>query len=319
MAVSSPATGYVLHGRRVYRRGRPPPTRRAGSDAVACHGPDPDARRGSNGGRTHGTLQGCIARSRISTPVSMRSVRRRRRRVSCRLIVRRPGEDRREPLDEALFDVDEGLVGDSWRARGNRHTPDGAADPQAQLTLVNARAAAAIAGDPERWALAGDQLYVDLDLSVANLPAGTRLRIGGAEIEISAKPHTGCAKFSARFGPEALRFVSSPEGRALRLRGVNARVISGGPGPAGRPHRSHLRIGTAKVPSRRRPSPRFPGSQVRLTASPRPLHCHDHVDHRAVRAQRPRTYSLGAARPQGLLAAPTTPRTPRGFLYPETV
>ena len=145
-----------------------------------------------------------------------------------RLIVRRPGEDLRESIDEALLDVDEGLVGDTWRARGNRHTPDGAADPQAQLTLVNARAATVIAGEPERWAVAGDQFYVDLDLSVANLPPGTRLRIGEAEIEISAKAHTGCAKYAARFGPEALRFVSSPEGRALRLRGVNARVITGG-------------------------------------------------------------------------------------------
>jgi hypothetical protein len=150
-----------------------------------------------------------------------------------RLIVRRPGEDRRESVDEGLLDVDEGLVGDTWRARGNRHTPDGAADPQAQLTLVNARAATVIAGEPERWALAGDQLYVDLDLSVANLPPGTRLRIGEAEIEISAKTHTGCAKFSARFGPEALRFVSTPEGRALRLRGVNAHVITGGPARVG--------------------------------------------------------------------------------------
>ena len=145
-----------------------------------------------------------------------------------RLIVRRPAEDERESIDEGLLDVDEGLVGDTWKARGNQHTPDGAADPQAQLTLVNARAAAVIFGDPERWAPAGDQFYVDLDISVANLPPGTRVRIGEAEIEISAKPHTGCAKYAARFGRDALSFVSSPEGRGLRLRGVNARVISGG-------------------------------------------------------------------------------------------
>jgi MOSC domain-containing protein YiiM len=145
-----------------------------------------------------------------------------------RLIVRRPDVDGREVLREARLDVAEGLVGDTWRSRGNRHTPDGSADPEAQITVVNARAIAHIAGDIQRWPLAGDQLYVDFDLSEANLPPGSRVSIGDAELEISEKPHTGCAKYAARFGADALRFVSSREGRALRLRGVNARVIRGG-------------------------------------------------------------------------------------------
>jgi hypothetical protein len=145
-----------------------------------------------------------------------------------RLIVRRPAVDEREVLSEAVLDVDEGMAGDTWRVRGSSSTPDGSANPEAQVTLMNARAAARIAGDPERWPLAGDQLYVDFDLSVENLPAGTRVAIGTAEIEVSEKPHTGCAKFSGRFGTDALRLVSSPEGRALRLRGMNAKVVRGG-------------------------------------------------------------------------------------------
>ena len=145
-----------------------------------------------------------------------------------RLIVRRPAEDAREVVQEAVLDVDEGLVGDSWRARGSSSTTDGAANPEAQVTVVNARAAEAIAGAIERWALSGDQLFVDLDISEENIPAGTRLSVGEAEIQMSAKPHTGCAKFSARFGTDALRFVGSPQGRALRLRGANARVLRGG-------------------------------------------------------------------------------------------
>ena len=145
-----------------------------------------------------------------------------------RLIVRRPAVDEREVVQEAVLDVDEGLLGDTWRARGSGSTGDGAADPQAQVTVVNARAAEAIAGEVERWPLAGDQLYIDLDISEQNLPPGTRLSLGEAEIEMSAKPHTGCAKFSARFGKDALRFVGSPEGRSLRLRGANASVVRGG-------------------------------------------------------------------------------------------
>ena len=144
------------------------------------------------------------------------------------LIVRRPAVDEREVVDEARLDVAEGLVGDTWRVRGNRHTPDGSGDPAAQLTVMNARAAAAVAGDVAQWPLAGDQIYADFDISTEHLPAGTRLAIGDAEIEVSKTPHTGCAKYSARFGKDALRFVSTPEGRALRLRGMNARITKSG-------------------------------------------------------------------------------------------
>jgi hypothetical protein len=141
------------------------------------------------------------------------------------LIARRPAEDEREVLTEAVLDLREGLVGDTWRVRGSSRTPDGGPNPESQLTLMNARAAAAIAGDRERWALAGDQFYVDLDLSLANLSPGSRIQIGSAVIELSETPHTGCVKFSARFGNDALRFVNSPVGRELRLRGANCKVV----------------------------------------------------------------------------------------------
>jgi MOSC domain-containing protein YiiM len=144
------------------------------------------------------------------------------------LIARRPAEDEREVVTEARLDVHDGLEGDTWRARGSSHTPDGGPNPDAQLTLMNARAAAAIAGGRERWALAGDQLYVDLDISRTNMPPGTRVRIGSAVIEFSEPPHTGCAKFQARYGNDALRFVNSPTGRELRLRGANCRVVVSG-------------------------------------------------------------------------------------------
>ena len=146
------------------------------------------------------------------------------------LIVRRPAENEREVLDEAQLDLDEGLVGDMWRARGSSRTEDGSAHPGMQLTLMNARAIALVAGDrdPERWAQAGDQLYVDLDLSVDNLPPGTRLAVGSAVVEVTDQLHTGCAKFTARFGSDAIRFVNKSPGRELRLRGMYARVIESG-------------------------------------------------------------------------------------------
>jgi len=144
------------------------------------------------------------------------------------LIARRPAVDEREVLREALLDPDVGLVGDTWIDRGSSRTPDGGPNPEAQITLMNARAAVAIAGDRERWALAGDQFYVDFDLSISNLPPGSRVQMGSAVIEFSEAPHTGCAKFSGRYGVDALKFVNSPAGRELRLRGANCRVLEGG-------------------------------------------------------------------------------------------
>jgi hypothetical protein len=144
------------------------------------------------------------------------------------LIVRRPAVDEREVVTEARLNIQDGLEGDTWLMRGSSRTPDGGPNPEAQLTLMNARLAEAIAQDRQRWPLAGDQLYVDLDLSRANLPPGSRVQIGSAVIEFSEPPHTGCAKFSSRFGVDALKFVNSAVGRELRLRGANCRVVVAG-------------------------------------------------------------------------------------------
>ena len=144
------------------------------------------------------------------------------------LIVRRPAVEEREVLLEGELDTNVGLVGDCWQTRGSSSTPDGSAHPDAQITVMNARVTALVARTEDRWPLCGDQLYVDLDLSEANLPPGTRLEIGTAVIEITAKPHTGCGKFIQRFGIDAQKFVNSAEGRELNLRGRNAKVIQGG-------------------------------------------------------------------------------------------
>jgi MOSC domain-containing protein YiiM len=138
------------------------------------------------------------------------------------LIVRRPSVDEREVVEEGELDPACGLVGDSWSKRGR------SPNPKTQLTLMNARATTLVAGERERWPLAGDQLYVDLDLSAANMPPGTRLAIGSAIVEVSDLPHLGCHKFAARYGAEAREFVNSPVGVSLNLRGINARVVQRG-------------------------------------------------------------------------------------------
>jgi hypothetical protein len=143
------------------------------------------------------------------------------------LIARRPEVDAREILEEATLDPDGGLAGDNWHVKPSLKT--GAPNPEAQLTVMNARVSALVAGeDRERWALAGDQLYVDLDLSYRNLPPGTRLQVGEAVLEVTAEPHRGCGKFSARFGVEALKLVNSAVGRELNMRGINTTVVTGG-------------------------------------------------------------------------------------------
>jgi MOSC domain-containing protein YiiM len=148
---------------------------------------------------------------------------------SLELIVARPADGQRSTPEAAELDLVAGLVGDNWLARGSKHTPDGNADPQRQITVINSRLAALVADGRDAMQLAGDQLYVDFDISVQNLPAGSLLAIGGAVIEVTEPPHLGCAKFVARFGAEAMRFVNSREGRKLRLRGLNARVVVPGP------------------------------------------------------------------------------------------
>lgn len=151
-----------------------------------------------------------------------------RDRGELRLIVRRPAPGERDRLRHATLDLVEGLVGDDWRTRGSRRSLDGSADPDAQVTVMNVRVAELVAGGAERMALAGDQLYVDLDLSLDNLPAGSLLAVGEAMLRVTAKPHTGCRKFVERFGPDAMRFVNSALGRQLRLRGMNTRVVRAG-------------------------------------------------------------------------------------------
>ncbi len=145
-----------------------------------------------------------------------------------RMIVRRPDVDEREVLEEAELDVAEGLIGDNWGPRGNAKRNDGSAHPDMQLNLMNSRVIALVATRMERWPLAGDQFFLDLDLSRSNLPAGALLEIGSAVIEITEMPHTGCKKFAARFGVEATKFVNSSRGNKLGLRGVNAKVVKPG-------------------------------------------------------------------------------------------
>lgn len=144
------------------------------------------------------------------------------------LIVRRPQVDKREVIDEAELDPAGGLIGDNWIVRGSSRTPDGSAHPEMQINIMNARVTALVAREKERWPLAGDQLYIDMDLSKENLPAGSQIAVGSAVLEVSAYPHLGCKKFVSRFGVDAMKFVNSEVGKQLRLRGINAKVIQGG-------------------------------------------------------------------------------------------
>ena len=144
------------------------------------------------------------------------------------LVVRRPGRGEREILSEGQLDTEQGLIGDDWVKRPGMHreTPS----PHAQVTVMNARAAELVSGDPEpaTWAQSGDQLYIDLDISEANMPAGTRIEIGQAVLEVQAEPHTGCVQFRSWWGPDALRHFSTTEGLSLRMRGANTRVVRSG-------------------------------------------------------------------------------------------
>jgi hypothetical protein len=212
---------------------------------------------GANAATTTGHATGARHRTAAELEVGLERVRRSPRGVgTLDLVVRRPAVDAREILAAGELDLAEGLVGDTWRLRGSKRTDDGSADPDMQLNVINSRFAALVAGpEHERWALAGDQLYVDLDVGHEALPAGTRLAIGDvAVIEVTERPHTGCAKFAARFGRDAHKLVWSEQGRHWRLRGLNARVVVPGtvrPADAVRvvPRGAADRSGSASVPS----------------------------------------------------------------------
>ncbi len=146
------------------------------------------------------------------------------------LVVRRPAVDEREVLGEGSLSEEGGLAGDNWLDRATSRAIEAGRHLEAQLNVMSHRMASFLAhDDPQREALAGDQLFLDLDISHDNLPTGTRLALGDtAVIEVTKKPHNGCAKFRARYGEDALAFVNSEEGQRLRLRGFNARVVSEG-------------------------------------------------------------------------------------------
>ncbi|HCA58197.1 MAG TPA: MOSC domain-containing protein [Blastocatellia bacterium] len=149
------------------------------------------------------------------------------------LIVRRPAVNAREVITEGKIDREHGLLGDNWLTRGSSRTDNGLGHPEMQLNVMNYRFAELIAGSRERVPLAGDQLYIDLDLSSANLPPGTRIKVGDAVIEVTAIPHTGCKKFVERFGLDAMKVANSEFGRRHNLRGINAKVVEPGKVRAG--------------------------------------------------------------------------------------
>ena len=145
------------------------------------------------------------------------------------MIVRRPDTEVREILDAGVLDETGGLTGDNWLSRATSHAIAEGRHLDAMITVMNARMTRLLGDTEDVQALAGDQLYVDLDLSHDNLPASTRITVGDdVVLEVSAKPHAGCKKFLARFGEDAVAFVNSEEGSRLRLRGLNARVVRGG-------------------------------------------------------------------------------------------
>ena len=144
------------------------------------------------------------------------------------MIVRRPKVNKREVVDQGILDIENGLIGDNWLPRGSSLTKNGLGHPEMQLNLMNYRFAELIAGDRHRVPLAGDQIFVDLDLSGENLPVGTRLSVGDAVIEVTAVPHLGCKKFVERFGLDAMEFANSAFGRRHNLRGINAKVLKSG-------------------------------------------------------------------------------------------
>ena len=145
-----------------------------------------------------------------------------------RAVVIRPGPGTRTDLESCDLSLAGGAHGDAWANGCWKSTDDGRPHPDVQICIMNARCIETIAGERANWSPAGDNLFVDLDLTPENLPAGQRLGIGTAIIEVTDTPHNGCANFTRRYGRDATIFVNKGEGRTLRLRGIYARVVQDG-------------------------------------------------------------------------------------------
>ncbi len=143
-------------------------------------------------------------------------------------LVIRPSVDERLSLQHVELSPEGGVHGDAWANGSWKTLPDGRPHPDVQVTLTNARFMDLIAQDENRWSLSGDNLFVDFDLSHENLAPGQRLALGTTLLEVTAVPHNGCKKYAQRFGKDAVRFVNTPHGKALRLRGIYAKVIQAG-------------------------------------------------------------------------------------------
>ncbi|MDA1190559.1 MAG: MOSC domain-containing protein [Candidatus Poribacteria bacterium] len=140
----------------------------------------------------------------------------------------RPASNERVELERCRLSPKLGVEGDSWARKCWKTLADGSPDPDVQVTIMNARAIEVMAGSRDRWKWAGDQLFADFNVGVDNLQPGDRVRIGDALLEITAEPHNGCDKFKDRFGLDALKYVNSPDGKSLRLRGIYARIVEEG-------------------------------------------------------------------------------------------
>lgn len=144
------------------------------------------------------------------------------------MIVVRPAKNQRSTLQECELSLKRGVEGDHWANGCWKSLPDGSPDPDVQVTIMNSRCLKLISASSSQWPLAGDNLIVDMDLSVQNLQPGQKLSIGSAILEITSVPHTGCNNFKERFGIDSLKFISSKIGKELRLRGIYARIIRDG-------------------------------------------------------------------------------------------
>lgn len=144
------------------------------------------------------------------------------------MIVVRPKSDERVVLDECQLTATSGADGDLWANDSWMKLPDGNPHPDVQVSVMNSRCIDLITRDRKAWPLAGDNLFVDFDLSEQNLRVGRRVSVGEAVIEVTSQLHTGCEKFAERFGKDAYQFVNGDTGKQLRLRGIFARVIKDG-------------------------------------------------------------------------------------------